>query len=174
MINSFQNSSFRDKETGLYNEAYFMEIFYREWHRLIRESHALSLLLIRPNLNIVNPEELKEYVTLAHLLDENTKRTTDLVSRFHHTEFIVGLFDLNCQGTTTIIERILTTIKHFSDDRFNGAKNTFISGVNIVPNNKVDINGVFTEVLSITPLDNLHIVKNKNDGNYELRKHQYH
>ena len=133
MVYSFSSASFRDRDTGLYNEAYFMEMFYREWHRMIREHNALSVLVIHPNVDIANPTGLKDFKTLANLIDQNTKRNTDLVSRFHNNEFIVGLFDLSPQGTQTIIERILTAIEQSNAQNQLNTKSAFIGGLNVQP-----------------------------------------
>lgn len=171
MIYSFENSAFRDKQTGLYSEAYFMEIFRREWHRMIREHHALSVLVVHPNLDLKQPQGLEEYVNLAHLLDESTKRTTDLVSRFNNTEFIIGLFDLTPDGTTTIIERILEGIKGTNNGALVQAKQAFIGGLNVYPSQTVDINGVLEEVETLT---HLHTRNQQVNLGYELRLHEVH
>lgn len=171
MIYSFENASFRDKETGLYSEAYFMEMFYREWHRMIREHQALSVLVIHPNIDIMNPQGMEKYVQLARLLDENTKRTTDLVSRFHNSEFIIGLFDLSPNGTTTIIERILHAIDATSNNEVLLPKNAFIGGLNVYPDQNVDISAVLEEVETIRSAHSRHRAK---ETNYELRLHRVH
>lgn len=171
MIYSFENSVFKDKETGLYSEAYFMEVFHREWHRMIREHHALSVLIIHPNLDIDKPKGLQEYVNLAHLLNDSTKRTTDLVSRFHNNEFIVGLFDLNPDGTTTIIQRILNSIKQGGNGTLLLAKNAFIGGLNVYPSNNIDIGNVLQEAETITGLQSR---STQIETHYELRLYEVH
>jgi GGDEF domain-containing protein len=169
MIYSFENSSFRDRETGLYSEAYFMEIFHREWHRMIREHHALSVLVVHPNLDILSPDGMQDYVQLAQIINKNTKRTTDLVSRFHNNEFIVGLFDLTADGTTTIIERILTAIKISSEHNHLHSSSAFIGGLNVFPNQNLDICNVLEEVETITSLN---ARRRKLESAYELRLHE--
>ncbi len=171
MIYPFENSVFKDKETGLYSEAYFMEVFHREWHRMIREHQALSVLVVHPNLDINKPSGLQEYVNLAHLLNDSTKRTTDLVSRFHNNEFIVGLFDLNPDGTTTIIQRILNSIKQDGSGTLKHAKNAFIGGLNVYPTNNVDISNVLQEAETIAALQNR---STQIESHYELRLHEVH
>jgi len=150
MVYSFENASFRDKETGLYSEAYFMEVFYREWHRMIRENHALSILVVHPNLDMMNPTGKQKFLQLAHLIDASTKRTTDLVSRFHNNEFIVGLFDLSCEGTTTIINRILSAISEQNEQQQVTNCSAFIGGLNVHPTRDLDICKVLEQVESLT------------------------
>lgn len=122
MIYSFHNSAFRDQQTGLYNEAYFMEVFYREWHRMLREKLALSLLVIHPQLDISHDNGMSEYLNLATLLDKSTYRATDLVSRFAERKFIIGLFDLAPQGAEVVIARILERIAQAGDSNLQAAK----------------------------------------------------
>ncbi len=167
MIHSFQDASFRDQETGLYSQAYFMEIFYREWHRVVRENQALSLLIMQPNLNIVEPEALKEFITLGHLLEENTWRTTDLVSRYQNNEFIIGLFNLDPSGTTMVIDRISSAVSQHSNGQ---TRNAFIGGVNICPDRQMDINGLFEQVKSITSTATIKTRSKSDKLSYELRQ----
>ena len=61
MIYSFRNSGFRDPETGVYNQTYFMEVFNREWHRHIRDNQSLALLYLCPHIH--------ETVKQPHLLE---------------------------------------------------------------------------------------------------------
>lgn len=148
MIHSFHNSSFRDQETGLYNEAYFMEVFYREWHRMLREHHALSVLVIHPQVDISNPRGFDEYKKLADVISRSTFRATDLVSRFNEREFIVGLFDLAPNDATVVINRILADISQ-TDDLVLHAKSTFIGGLHVYPKQDLDISEVIKSVISI-------------------------
>lgn len=165
MAYSFSNASFRDQDTGLYNEAYFMEMFYREWHRMIREHSALSVLVVHPNLDIQNPTGLQDFKTLAKLIDGSTKRTTDLVSRFHNNEFIIGLFDSCPKGTQTIIERILGAIQASNANNELNSANAFIGGLNIHPTGELDITNVLREVETMTSVS----ARQNADKAYELR-----
>ncbi len=105
MIYSFRNSGFRDPETGVYNQTYFMEVFNREWHRHIREHQSLALLYLCPHIH--------ETVKQPHLLEffmkevqEAILRTTDLVARMDNDHFALGLFNINEDGTQIVLERI--------------------------------------------------------------------
>lgn len=149
MIYSFHNSSFRDQQTGLYNEAYFMEVLYREWHRLIREQKAMSILVVHPHLDISNSRGFDEYRQLAHVLDDSIYRSTDLVSRFCERKFIIGLFDLAQQDAMVVIDRILARINQSEESILQVAKSTFIGALHVCPSSDVDINEVFDSAVSI-------------------------
>ncbi|MFT4926715.1 MAG: PleD family two-component response regulator [Phenylobacterium sp.] len=148
MLHSFQNISFRDEQTGLYSEAYFMEVFYREWHHMIREQLALSLLVVRPNLNLITEDGLKEYILLAQLLGDATKRQTDVVSRFHNNEFVVGLFNLDSEGTTAVIERIKASVEQ-KNGQLVHLNRVLIGAMNVAPGRETDINTIFNQVMAI-------------------------
>jgi hypothetical protein len=128
------------------------------------------VLIIHPNLDINKPKGFQEYVSLAQLLNDSTKRTTDLVSHFNNDEFIIGLFDLTPDGTT-IIERILNTIKQSGSGTLVQAKNAFIGGLNVYPSNNVDIGNVLQEAETIS---GLHSRNAQSKSNYELRLHEVH
>ncbi|MBW8182261.1 diguanylate cyclase domain-containing protein [Shewanella nanhaiensis] len=113
MIYSFRNSGFRDPETGVYNQTYFMEVFNREWHRHIREHQSLALLYLCPHIH--------ETVKQPHLLEffmkqvqEAILRTTDLVARMDNDHFALGLFNINEDGTKVVLERIEQKIEAFN------------------------------------------------------------
>ncbi len=152
MIYSFHNTSFRDQQTGLYNEAYFMEVFYREWHRVIRENKALSILYIQPKLNLHSSNDIEEFQQLAKLLENSTYRATDLVSRFNHSRFIIGLFDLAPEGALVVIERIIQNLKAAEAQLRETVNNTFIGALHVLPDHQLNINEVFDQVLGIEPL----------------------
>ena len=115
MIYSFSNSGFRDPETGVYNQTYFLEVFNREWHRHIRDNQSLALLYLCPHIH--------ETVKQPHLLElfmkqvqEAIMRTTDLVARLNQDNFALGLFNIDQQGTQTVIERIEQKIIEFNEN----------------------------------------------------------
>ena len=171
MFYSFENASFRDRDTGLYSEAYFMEMFYREWHRMIREHAALSVLVVHPNIDIEQPIGFQDYKQLAQLINQNTKRTTDLVSRFHSNEFIIGLFNLSPQGTETIIERIFAAIKQSNAANQLHTNSAFICGLNVHPTRELDINKVLYEVECMI---NTQTRQKTCDNTYELKLDMVH
>lgn len=144
MIYSFQNSSFRDSDTGLYNEAYFMEIFYREWHRLIREQEALSIVIIDPHLSLSNPQNKICFKALADTINSSTLRATDIVSRFHENEFIIGLFNLDEEGTETILQRITDNVTDATTLLTNSNVSASIGALHVLPSHDMNIESVLT------------------------------
>ncbi|MCS6129452.1 diguanylate cyclase [Shewanella baltica] len=115
MIYSFRNSGFRDPETGVYNQTYFMEVFNREWHRHMREHQSLALLYLCPHIH--------ETVKQPHLLEFFTKqvqeallRATDMIARLDHNHFALGLFNIDEVGTEVVLKRIEQQISDFNQD----------------------------------------------------------
>ena len=115
MIFSFSNSGFRDPETGVYNQTYFMEVFNREWHRHARDSQSLALLYISPHIH----ESLKQPHLLERFtqqLQESLLRSTDLIARMNHNKFALGLFNITEAGTETVLKRIDEQIAIFNSE----------------------------------------------------------
>ncbi len=139
MIHSFQQASFRDNETGLYNQAYFLEIINREWHRALRENSPLAIILFEPHLK---QDHQGEFLELAELLDQQTYRSSDILSRFDQSHFAMGLFSLDEKGAKVVIKRIQKALSanlsqcgtHF---------NVSIGAVHVQPNRDYTINDVF-------------------------------
>lgn len=148
MIFSFQNASFRDHDTGLYNQAYFMEVFNREWHRLIRDQDALTVMLVNPHVNLRDEQQKIFFIELANILKLQTYRSTDLVCRFNDSYFALGLFGLDQDGTNVILERIQAAIKAALDESF-GAVNICYGAVNVHPNDTVNIESFFQETVDV-------------------------
>lgn len=113
MIYSFRNSGFRDPETGVYNQTYFMEVFNREWHRHIREHQSLALLYLCPHIHetVKQPQLLEFFIKQVQ---EAILRTTDLVARLDDSNFALGLFNIDEDGTKVVLERIEEKIKQFN------------------------------------------------------------
>ena len=144
MIFSFQNASFRDAETGLYNQAYFMEVFNHEWHRLIRAKANLSFLLLNPHVNLSNKTEKQNFIKIASLLKQQTYRSSDIICRFDDNIFAIGLFDLNKQGTDTIVERFQQKIKETLKPILPGL-NLTIGAINVLPSGAISVEDIFEQ-----------------------------
>ncbi|QUN04668.1 diguanylate cyclase [Shewanella yunxiaonensis] len=115
MIYSFSNSGFRDPETGVYNQTYFMEVFNREWYRHLRDQQTLALLYLSPLLpGMINQPHLLDFFTGR--IQASLLRTTDLLARLNQTLFAVGLFNTDEIGTQTVIERITEQLEEFSGE----------------------------------------------------------
>jgi len=162
------STSFRDGISGLYSEAYFAEVFQREWHRMLREQDALSIIIIHPHLNIETPEDRMSFKLIAELVESSTKRSTDLACRFQNNEIAVGVFNLDENGTETVITRIL----HSAEDNLAGIiENVHLSigAMNVLPSNQMEINEIFqlTEQLAFK-------AESKGKNAYEVQYYQMH
>lgn len=139
MIFSFQNASFRDSETGLYNQAYFMEILNREWHKFIRDKTSLSVLFLNPHVNLENKTEKDFFIKIANLLQESTYRSNDIICRFDNNFFAIGLFDLNGEGTNIVIKRIHNKIRECVE------VNLTVGAINVLPSHAIEFEEIFVK-----------------------------
>ncbi|MCL2915772.1 diguanylate cyclase [Shewanella corallii] len=105
MIFSFRNSGFRDPETGVYNQTYFLEVFNREWHRHLREKEQLTLVFLRPHLHETyhHPGLLE---SLTNNIEKCLLRATDMIARLDDDLFAIGLFNISDHGIEIVVERI--------------------------------------------------------------------
>lgn len=142
MIFNQMHTSFRDRLSGLYSQDYFTEVFRREWHRMVRERDALSVIIVHPHLNPNKDEDRFAFRVLSDVITNSTKRATDLVCRFQDNEIAIGVFNLDESGTETIVNRIiedaeiaLSTMPQLLD--------LSIGALNILPTNTTDPNEAF-------------------------------
>ncbi|QQX78823.1 diguanylate cyclase [Shewanella sp. KX20019] len=113
MIYSFSNSGFRDPETGVYNQTYFMEVFNREWHRHIRDHQSLALLYLCPHIHgtISQPQLLELFMKQVQ---DALLRTSDLLARLDNQSFALGIFETDASGTKIVIDRVENRIADFN------------------------------------------------------------
>lgn len=138
MIYTFQHSSFRDHETGLYNQNYFMEVFAREWHRLIREQQGIAIITSRIVRDFTKDSETNQ--VFAKVILTNLFRPSDLASRFDNNEYLIGLFDLNSEGLKTVLERLAAA----TDNNPKLKRKVHFGGVFLLPNRNENLNDVFS------------------------------
>ncbi|MFQ6371812.1 GGDEF domain-containing protein [Shewanella sp. YIC-542] len=113
MIYSFSNSGFRDPETGVYNQTYFMEVFHREWYRHLREQQSLALVYLFPLVpGMVNHPHLLDF--FAGRVQSSLLRATDILARINQQCFAIGLFNVDETGTHTVIDRVTSQLQAFS------------------------------------------------------------
>ena len=152
MIYSFRNSSFRDPETGVYNQIYFMEVFNREWHRHQREKQTLALLYLCPHIHeTVKQPHLLELFT--NQVQEALLRATDLIARLDTNHFALGLFNVDEQGTEVVLNRIDQQIKQFLEKygkEHHFTLNYKLAGGLCVPSNEQSIENLFVRVEALS------------------------
>ncbi|MCL1143655.1 diguanylate cyclase domain-containing protein [Shewanella gaetbuli] len=152
MIYSFRNSSFRDPETGVYNQNYFMEVFNREWHRHLRDKQSLALLYLCPHIHeTVKQPHLLELFT--NQVQEALLRATDLIARLDKNHFALGLFNIDEQGIEVVLKRIDDQINLFLSQY--GKEHSFsidykLAGGVCLPSERKNIEELFTQVESVS------------------------
>lgn len=162
------STSFRDSLSGLYSEAYFAEVFQREWHRMLREQTSLSIIIIHPHLDIENKNDQLSFKLIAETVESTTKRSTDIVCRFQSNEIAVGLFNLDENGTETILQRLVDAIEPQLSDLVNNV-DLSIGALNVLPSNQIEIDDIFERTEELADKAEL---KGKNC--YELEYYQLH
>ncbi len=142
MIFNHLDTSFRDRLSGLYSEEYFVQVFHREWHRMLREKDALSVLIIHPHLNTNREDDKLAFKLVSESIKRSTKRSTDLVCRFHSNEIAIGLFNLDESGTEAVVKRIISDINE-SLGSFTHPIDLSIGALNLFPSPTIDLEEVF-------------------------------
>lgn len=173
MMFSFQNAAFRDQITGLYNQAYFMEVINREWHRLLREQQAMSLLLVDPHLSLEDSQQNQFLLTkIAQILEKSASRESDLVSKFDPMHFMLGLFHLNANGTEVVCDRIAAMCEQLDLELQEARKpriNLSIGALNIVPVPTIRLEALFEELHRLAKQ-----AEGKGGNSYELEQITFH
>ncbi len=101
-----------DGLTGIANRRSFDDTLQREWRHAIRRSRALSLL-------IVDVDQFKQFndgyghqagdeclKMVAQILEQQIRRSTDLVARYGGEEFAVILPDTDAEGALCVAEKM--------------------------------------------------------------------
>lgn len=173
MVYSFRNAAFRDQQTGLYSQAYFMEVINREWHRLLREQQAMSLLLVDPHLSLEDSQQnLYLLNKIAAVLERSANRESDLVSRLEPMQFMLGLFQLNASGTEVVCSRISAMCEQLElelAESHNARINLAIGALNITPNPKIRLETLFDELHRLVKQ-----AEQKGENRYELEQISFH
>lgn len=105
---------------------------------------------------------------ISELVENSTKRATDLVCRFQDNEIAVGLFNLDEEGTETIVHRVLNNM----EKKLKGLiqePNIAIGGLNVLPSMQMNIEEIFdiTEDLATK-------AEQKGKNAYEIQYYQMH
>lgn len=145
------STSFRDSLSGLYSEAYFAEVFQREWHRMLREQDALSVIIVHPHLNINDTDDQLSFKLIAETIESATKRATDIACRFQSNEIAIGVFNLDPEGTEVVVQRILEQVEPQLAELV-GNIDLSIGALNVLPNANIEINEVFEKAEKLADL----------------------
>ena len=167
IINRF-STSFRDALSGLYSEAYFAEVFQREWHRMLREQDALSIIIIHPHLNISDENDKLTFKLVSEVVEASTKRATDLACRFQHNDIAIGVFNLDEDGTETVIGRIIQSTEHELAGLLDNL-DLSIGALNVLPSTQMEINEVFRITQELADK-----AETKGKNAYEMQYYQMH
>ncbi|MGS0691796.1 GGDEF domain-containing protein [Shewanella sp. 30m-9] len=148
MIYSFSNSGFRDPETGVYNQTYFMEVFNREWHRHMRDRQGLALLYLCPHIHetISQPQLLELFMKQVQ---QALQRATDLVARLDNQAFALGLFEMDATGANVVIKRLELAIAEFNHNLKSQRHNQIeyeLGGCVCQPNKDIYLETLFSTV----------------------------
>ncbi|MCL1148031.1 diguanylate cyclase [Shewanella sp. 10N.261.52.F9] len=148
MIYSFSNSGFRDPETGVYNQTYFMEVFNREWHRHIRDQQGLALLYLCPHIHetIYQPQLLELFMKQVQ---QALLRTTDLLARLDSQAFALGIFDVDSTGARVVLKRLETKINEFNQNLVSQKHNPIdyeLGGCSCLPSKELYLENLFETV----------------------------
>ena len=154
MIFDGLNPSFKDSLSGLYNQDYFTEVFQREWHRMLRESHALSIISVHSHLDIDDPSDQAMFKLISQVVESSIKRSSDLACRFHANQIAIGLFNLDQKGTEKIVKRIIDSL-NLQSSTVNEHVNISVGAVNVVPNSQLHIENVFERTDTLAELAQL-------------------
>ncbi|WP_233520489.1 diguanylate cyclase domain-containing protein [Flocculibacter collagenilyticus] len=146
-----------------------MEIFNREWHRLMREQDALSFVIVNPHIKTLDENSKVGFQIVAKVLEKSVLRATDLLSRFHDNEFAVGLFNLNENGTNTIIQRIYDNLDSISDELYKLNIHVSIGALNVLPNNDIDLMNIIRSAKELAEA-----AYKENKQGYKLEYYQCH
>lgn len=162
MIFDRYSTSFRDSLSGLYSEAYFAEVFQREWNRMLREQDALSVIIVHPHLDLDDKNDQLSFKLIAQSIESATKRSTDMACRFQSSEIAVAVFNLDSLGTEVIIRRILNKVEPELAELIHDI-DLSIGALNLQPNRRTDINYVFEKAERLAKT-----AEQKGKNNYQL------
>ncbi len=116
-----QELAIKDQLTGLYNKHFFDAVIEREVAQSNRNGEPLSFIMIDLDFfkqindtlgHLTGDKILMEVGTLLR----RTMRKTDLLFRFGGDEFLVLLPNTNCDGSSHMIQRLLTAVDDWNKE----------------------------------------------------------
>ncbi|MGB0894651.1 MAG: diguanylate cyclase domain-containing protein [Parashewanella sp.] len=110
MLYSWRKPAFKDPETGVYNQIYFIEAFNREWQKHISKQQGLAILYLRTNMDeTANPTPVLKSFT--NIIQNKLKRNSDIVARNEKGHFTIGIFNVDDLGMKAVISRVSESIE---------------------------------------------------------------
>lgn len=99
-----------DALTEIYNHRWFAQFFEYEWKRTVRKGGPISLIMIDIDFfkkfnEIYGHEKGDEcLVSIARILQETVKRSSDIVARYGGEEFVIILSGTDKRGVDVVAE----------------------------------------------------------------------
>ncbi|WP_170308303.1 diguanylate cyclase domain-containing protein [Parashewanella tropica] len=147
-----------DQETGVYNQAYFIEAFNREWQKHLSQQKGLALLYLCPNMDETSNSNTVLKI-LSVKLQSSFIRSNDLLARSEKGYFTIGLFDLDIDGLQAVLKRIntaITEVKHDTQTRLNQKFDCRVIAGHCTPTTNKQSDGLINQVeqaLHLQPVD---------------------
>ena len=117
MRKDLERMSFEDGLTGIANRRMFDLVLDKEWHRMLRSQHPLSLIMIDIDYfkafndcygHLAGDECLK---TVAQVLKRQIARSSDLVARYGGEEFVILLPETPEEDVCLLAQRCCEAIR---------------------------------------------------------------
>ena len=138
--------------TGVANRRAFEEILDREWYRAMRDTHTLSLIIADiDNFKLCNDNHghaVGDQVlkAVAAMLEQRTRRGTDLVARIGGEEFGIILPDTDLDGALTLADSIKADIRKLANSQHNKIPEVTMSfgASSLVPDESLNVGMLFS------------------------------
>ena len=115
MLYSWRKPSYKDPETGVYNQTYFVETFNRQWKKHLSKQQGLAVFYICPVLDeTANPKPVLQ--SFSRRLKQKLIRQDDLIARNDDGIFTVGIFAVDDYGMKAVLTRVRDAIEEEKEE----------------------------------------------------------
>ena len=115
MLYSWRKPSYRDPDTGVYNQTYFVETFNRQWQKHLSKQQGLAIFYICPMLDeTANPKPVIQ--SFSKKLKQKLVRHDDLIARNENGVFTIGVFCVDDFGMKAVLTRVRDAIEEEKDE----------------------------------------------------------
>ncbi len=117
LADRLETLSLVDGLTGLANRRYFDQVFEREWRRVRRERHPMTLIFadvdhFKPYNDFYGHQQGDECLReLARIMTEHTARAGDFAARYGGEEFVLLYPGFGAEEARTVARRILESVR---------------------------------------------------------------